>query len=67
VAEKAFGLDAMSVERCFEKLEGNFSIEAFRSCTGPATTVGALRLSVGAPATHEDIERAVALISACGE
>lgn len=66
-AEKAFGFDAIGVERCFDKLEGNFSIEAFRSCAGRAATVGALRLSVGAPTTHEDIERAVALIAACGD
>jgi len=66
-AEKAFGFDALGVERCFDKLEGSFSIEAFRSCVGHAATVGALRLSVGAPTTHNDIERAVALIAACGE
>ena len=66
-AEKAFGFDAIGVERCFEKLEGNFSIEAFRGCTGDAATVGALRLSVGAPTTHQDIERAVAMIAVCGE
>ncbi|RUL78843.1 aminotransferase class V-fold PLP-dependent enzyme [Dyella choica] len=64
-AEKAFGLDATGVERCFDKLEGSFSIEAFRNCVGRAATVGALRLSVGAPTTHKDIERAVALIAAC--
>jgi len=66
-AEKAFGFDAIGVERCLDKLEGNFSIEAFRTCTGRAATVGALRLSVGAPTTHEDIERALALIAARGE
>ena len=66
-AEKAFGFDTLGVERCFDKLEGSFSIEAFRSCAGRAATVGALRLSVGAPTTHTDIERAVALIVACGE
>ena len=66
-AEKAFGFDALGVERCFDKLEGSFSIEAFRSCVERAATVGALRLSVGAPTTHTDIERAVALIVACGE
>ncbi|MFK2931847.1 aminotransferase class V-fold PLP-dependent enzyme [Dyella agri] len=66
-AEKAFGFDAIGVEHCFDKLEGNFSMEAFRHCAGAAATVGALRLSVGAPTTREDIERAVALIAACGE
>jgi selenocysteine lyase/cysteine desulfurase len=66
-AEKAFGFDALGVERCFNKLKGNFSVEAFRNCVGPSVTVGALRLSVGAPTTHKDIERAVALIAACGE
>lgn len=66
-AEKAFGLDAIGVEHCLDKLEGNFSIEAFRRCTGRAATVGALRLSVGVPTTYEDIERAVALIAACSE
>jgi selenocysteine lyase/cysteine desulfurase len=66
-AENAFGFDALGVERCFDKLEGNFSIEDFRSCAGRAATVGALRLSVGAPTTHTDIERAVGLIAACCE
>ncbi|MBE1161983.1 aminotransferase class V-fold PLP-dependent enzyme [Dyella acidiphila] len=66
-AEQAFGFDALGVDRCFDKLEGNFSMEAFRRCTERTATVGALRLSVGAPTTHEDIERAVALIAACGE
>lgn len=66
-AEKAFGFDAVGVERCFDKLEGDFSIEAFRHCTGRATAVGALRLSVGAPTAYEDIERAAALIVACRE
>jgi len=66
-AEKAFVFDALGVERCFDKLEGSFSIEAFRSCVGRAATVGALRLSVSAPTTQNDIERAVALIVACGE
>jgi selenocysteine lyase/cysteine desulfurase len=66
-AEKAFGFDALEVERCFDTLEGSFSIESFRSCAGRAATVGALRLSVGVPTTHIDIERAVALIAACGE
>jgi selenocysteine lyase/cysteine desulfurase len=66
-AEKAFGLDTIGMEHCFDKLEGNFSIEAFRRCTGRAATVGALRLSVGMPTTHEDIERAVALIAASSE
>ncbi|GLQ87669.1 aminotransferase class V-fold PLP-dependent enzyme [Dyella flagellata] len=66
-AEQAFGFDALGVERCLDKLEASFSIEAFRSCMGRAATVGALRLSVGAPTTPKDIERAVALIAACGE
>ncbi|HEY4294648.1 aminotransferase class V-fold PLP-dependent enzyme [Luteibacter sp.] len=66
-AEKAFGFDAMGVDRCFDKLEGRFSIEAFRSCAGQGATVGALRLSVGAPTTRTDIERAVALVVDCSE
>ncbi|MBD8898528.1 aminotransferase class V-fold PLP-dependent enzyme [Rhodanobacter sp. DHG33] len=66
-AEKAFGFDAAGVEHCFDKLEGDFSIEALRHCTGGAATVGALRLSVGAPTAYEDIERAAALIAACRE
>ncbi|HTA66187.1 MAG TPA: aminotransferase class V-fold PLP-dependent enzyme [Xanthomonadaceae bacterium] len=66
-AEKAFGFDALGVERCFDEIEGNFSIEAFRSCVGHAATVGGLRLSVGAPTTRNDIERALGLIAACGE
>ncbi|GLQ99305.1 aminotransferase class V-fold PLP-dependent enzyme [Dyella mobilis] len=65
-AEKAFGLDAVGVERCFDKLEGSFSMEALRNCAARAVTVGALRLSVGAPTTREDIERALALMAACG-
>jgi selenocysteine lyase/cysteine desulfurase len=66
-AEKAFGFDALGADRCFDQLEGSFSVEAFRSCVGHAATVGALRLSVSAPTTHDDIARAVALIAACGE
>ena len=66
-AEKAFGFDALGVGRCFDALEGRFSIEAFRSCVGRAAAVGALRLSVGVPTTCNDIERALALVAACGE
>jgi selenocysteine lyase/cysteine desulfurase len=66
-AEKAFGFDALGVDRCFDKLQGNFSIEALRNCVGRAVAVGALRLSVGAPTTRKDTERALALIDACGE
>jgi selenocysteine lyase/cysteine desulfurase len=62
-AEKAFGFDALSVERCLDQLEGRFSIETLRNCTG--STVGALRLSVGAPTTSTDIGRAAAMLVAC--
>lgn len=61
-AEAAFGFDGLDVTRCLDQLEGRFSVEAFRSCLGDAA-VGALRLSVGAPTTLRDLDRAIGLIA----
>jgi selenocysteine lyase/cysteine desulfurase len=60
-AEKAFGFEHLDVNGCFDRLENGFSIPAFRACLGGAA-VGALRLSVGPPTTHADLDRALALI-----
>ncbi len=60
-AEAAFGFEQLDVARCLERLEGRFSIPAFRDCLGGAA-VGALRLSVGPPTTYGDLDRALALI-----
>lgn len=61
-AEKAFGFDRLDTARCLDMLEGGFSIAAFHACLGADATVGALRLSVGAPTSFADVERALALI-----
>lgn len=62
-AEAAFGFDRFDVGRCLDALEGQFSIEAFQRRLGPDATVGALRLSVGAPTTYRDLDRALSLIA----
>ncbi|MET3663441.1 aminotransferase class V-fold PLP-dependent enzyme [Caulobacter sp. 1776] len=64
-AEAAFGLDRPEAARCLDQLDGRFSVEAFRTCLdglGEGAAVGALRLSVGAPTTFGDLDRALALI-----
>lgn len=63
-AEKAFGFEQSGVVQCLSKLEGRFSIPAFQACVGDDVTVGALRLSVGAPTSLKDVERAFALVEA---
>jgi selenocysteine lyase/cysteine desulfurase len=62
-AERAFGFAQFDAQRCFDMLEGEFSVAAFHACLGAETTVGALRLSVGAPTSYADVDRALALIS----
>ncbi|MDB5711599.1 MAG: aminotransferase class V-fold PLP-dependent enzyme [Sphingomonas bacterium] len=62
-AEKAFGFDRLDTARCLEMLEGGFGVAAFHACLGADATVGALRLSVGAPTSFADIDRALALIA----
>ncbi len=60
-AEKAFGFNHADLGRCFDQLDGRFSIPAFQDCLEGAP-VGALRLSVGAPTSYSDLDRAVELI-----
>lgn len=62
-AERAFGFAELDTARCLDMLESGFSIAAFHACLGAEATVGALRLSVGAPTSFADLDRALALIA----
>jgi selenocysteine lyase/cysteine desulfurase len=62
-AEHAFAFADLDVSRCLDMLEGGFSVAAFHACLGADATVGALRLSVGAPTSFADLDRALALIA----
>lgn len=59
-AEAAFAFAGRDVASCLDRLGERFSVPAFRDCLGGAA-VGALRLSVGPPTVHADLDRALAL------
>jgi selenocysteine lyase/cysteine desulfurase len=56
-AEHAFGIPAAAARAC---LDGQFSIERFRSCMH-GLPVGAVRASIGPPTTLADLDRLLAL------
>lgn len=60
-AEAAFAFDATKTGRCLGRLEGAFSIPAFRECMGG--DVGALRASFGLANIPKDVDRAIDLIA----
>jgi len=62
-AEAAFGFAHLGVARCLDRLRDSFTIPAFQKCLGPEHAVGALRLSVGLPTSHGDLDRALILMA----
>ncbi len=62
-AEAAFGYADSGMIRCLDRLNGRFTPQILRGCTGANTPVGAVRLSVGLPTTVADIDRALEVIA----
>ena len=57
-AERALAIPKEASMRCFESIpHGHFSLRDLAECLGPETAVGALRVSVGIPTTHADLDR----------
>lgn len=63
-AERALGLPADEARSCFESMpRGTFSLPKFARCLGEEHAVGALRVSVGIPTTHADLDRFEAFLT----
>jgi selenocysteine lyase/cysteine desulfurase len=62
-AERAFDFARHDVAACLNALGGGFTIPKLQQRLGPTATVGALRLSIGAPTVKGDIERAIAVLA----
>ncbi len=57
-AERALELPAGATSECFRSIpEGSFSLKELARCLGGDVAVGALRVSVGIPTTHVDLDR----------
>ncbi|MDX1647282.1 MAG: aminotransferase class V-fold PLP-dependent enzyme [Longimicrobiales bacterium] len=57
-AERALDLQAREALECFESIpRGSFTLKRFAGCMGEGHAVGALRVSVGIPTTHSDLDR----------
>lgn len=57
-AERALDLQADEALECFESIpRGSFTLKRFAGCMGEGHAVGALRVSVGIPTTHADLDR----------
>ena len=65
-AERAFGFPASQTAVCMQRarLEG-FSVPRFAECLGDAIAVGAVRASLGVANNERDVERLLAVITAC--
>jgi selenocysteine lyase/cysteine desulfurase len=61
-AERAFEFDRFDVEQSLDDLGDDFTIQAFQRRLGPQSVVGAVRLSLGMPTNHNDLDRAIALV-----
>ena len=61
-AEQAFGLAGPGVAACLDRLGAQFTISALQACLGPATPVGALRMSPGLASKHSDVDRLLSVI-----
>lgn len=61
-AEAAFEFARHDINSCLDTLGTDFTVARFQQELGPQATVGALRLSVGAPTNARDIDRAVQFI-----
>ena len=62
-AERAFDFARHDIMSCLDALGSGFTIPRMQDRLGPRVTVGALRLSVGAPTNQRDIDRAVEVIA----
>jgi len=63
-AERALGLPAEEARSCFESMpRGAFSLPKFARCLGEGHAVGALRVSVGIPTTHADLDHFEAFLT----
>lgn len=57
-AERALDLPPREALECFESIpRGSFTLKEFARCLGEEHPVGALRVSVGVPTTHADLDR----------
>lgn len=57
-AERALDLPPGEALECFEGIpRGSFTLKKFARCIGEEHAVGALRVSVGIPTTHADLDR----------
>jgi len=65
-AEHAFDFARHDVAGCLDALGAGFTIPKLQQRLGPSATVGALRLSIGAPTIRSDIERALAVLASSG-
>lgn len=64
-SEFAFGLDALRVAACLDRLSGDFSAESFSACAG--RPVGAVRASLGLANDARDVRRALDVVASFGE
>ncbi|NNL31559.1 MAG: aminotransferase class V-fold PLP-dependent enzyme, partial [Gemmatimonadetes bacterium] len=57
-AERALDLPPTEALECFQGIpRGSFTLKKFARCIGEEHAVGALRVSVGIPTTHADLDR----------
>jgi molybdenum cofactor sulfurtransferase len=57
-AERALDLPPDQARECFQSIpRGTFTLKKFARCIGEEHPVGALRVSVGIPTTHADLDR----------
>lgn len=57
-AERALDLPPAEALECFQGIpRGSFTLKKFARCIGEEHAVGALRVSVGIPTTHADLDR----------
>lgn len=57
-AERALDLPPHEALECFQAIpRGSFTLKKFARCIGEEHAVGALRVSVGIPTTHADLDR----------
>lgn len=63
-AERALDLPAREARDCFQAIpRGAFTLREFARCIGEEHAVGALRVSVGIPTTHADLDRFEAFLT----
>ena len=62
-AERAFDFERHAIAGCLDALGAGFTIPKLQQALGNTATVGALRLSIGAPTIKDDIERAIVVLA----